>query len=57
VNLGLPDRFVEHATRAEQLAECGLDSVGILRTIRKYLHGQSSIDRSTPSDAAGARPH
>jgi len=37
LNLGLPDRFVEHASRAEQLAECGLDSAGILRAIQKRL--------------------
>jgi 1-deoxy-D-xylulose-5-phosphate synthase len=29
LHLGLPDRFVEHAAHAEQLAECGLDAAGI----------------------------
>jgi len=37
LNLGLPDRYVEHASRAEQLAECGLDSAGMLRAIQKRL--------------------
>ena len=37
LNLGLPDHFIEHASRSEQLAECGLDSAGILRAIRKRL--------------------
>ena len=29
LNLGLPDRFVEHGERAELLADCGLDADGI----------------------------
>jgi 1-deoxy-D-xylulose-5-phosphate synthase len=37
LNLGVPDRFVEHATRQEQLAECGLDAAGILRAIQRRL--------------------
>jgi 1-deoxy-D-xylulose-5-phosphate synthase len=37
VRLGLPDRFLEHAEREEQLAVCGLDSAGILRSIRAAL--------------------
>ncbi len=41
LNLGLPDRFVEHASRTEQLADCGLDSAGILRAIQKRLRGQA----------------
>jgi 1-deoxy-D-xylulose-5-phosphate synthase len=40
LNLGLPDRFVEHASRAEQLAACGLDSAGILRQIQKRLRAR-----------------
>jgi 1-deoxy-D-xylulose-5-phosphate synthase len=27
--LGVPDRIIEHGTRAEQLAECGIDAEGI----------------------------
>jgi len=37
LNLGLPDRFVAHATREEQLAECGLDAEGILSAVRSLL--------------------
>ena len=33
LNLGLPDRFVEHGERAELLAECGLDAEGMRRAI------------------------
>lgn len=35
VRLGIPDRFIHHATRAEQLAEVGLDASGILAAIGK----------------------
>jgi 1-deoxy-D-xylulose-5-phosphate synthase len=37
LSLGIPDRWIEHATRAEQLAECGLDSQGIVTAIKPYL--------------------
>jgi 1-deoxy-D-xylulose-5-phosphate synthase len=37
VHLGLPDRFIEHADPAEQLAECGLNSAGIRRDILRHL--------------------
>lgn len=37
LNLGIPDAFIEHASPAEMLAECGLDSVGIEAAIRKRL--------------------
>ena len=36
INLGLPDRFVEHGTTSELLAECGLDTAGILRAITAH---------------------
>jgi 1-deoxy-D-xylulose-5-phosphate synthase len=32
--LGVPDRIIEHANRAEQLAECGLDVAGIAARAR-----------------------
>ena len=35
----LPDRFVAHATRAEQLAETGLDAQGLARSARELLAG------------------
>jgi 1-deoxy-D-xylulose-5-phosphate synthase len=37
VRLGLPDAYVEHAERAEQLADLGLDVPGICATVRKAL--------------------
>jgi 1-deoxy-D-xylulose-5-phosphate synthase len=32
--LGMPDRLIAHATRAQQLAEVGLDAAGICQTVR-----------------------
>ncbi len=37
LNLGLPDRFVDHGSRDELLAECGLDAAGILGKITPHL--------------------
>jgi 1-deoxy-D-xylulose-5-phosphate synthase len=36
LNLGLPDRFVDQASSQQQLAECGLDSGGIVRSITLF---------------------
>ena len=33
LNLGIPDQFIGHGTYEEQLAECGLDTAGILAVI------------------------
>ncbi|MDY6797938.1 MAG: 1-deoxy-D-xylulose-5-phosphate synthase [Pseudomonadota bacterium] len=35
VQIGIPDRFIEHAQHGEQLAECGLDKAGILKAIEQ----------------------
>ena len=37
LQLGLPDRFVEHGDPAALLADCGLDRDGILASIRARL--------------------
>jgi len=34
LHLGLPDRFLDQATRQEQLADCGLDAAGIEAAVR-----------------------
>jgi len=36
LNLGLPDAFIEQGTREELLAECGLDSKGVLDAIETF---------------------
>jgi 1-deoxy-D-xylulose-5-phosphate synthase len=35
LSLGLPDRFLEHGSRSEILAQCGLDAGGIERAVRE----------------------
>ncbi len=37
LNLGLPDRFVEHGKPAAMLSECGLDAAGIRQSIEARL--------------------
>jgi 1-deoxy-D-xylulose-5-phosphate synthase len=37
LQLGLPDRFVEHGDSGQLLADCGLDRAGIVAAIRKRL--------------------
>ena len=37
LQLGLPDRFIEHGDHARQLAACGLDAAGIEAAIRRKL--------------------
>jgi 1-deoxy-D-xylulose-5-phosphate synthase len=37
VRMGIPDRFLDQASRPEQLAECGLDAAGIRDQVRQAL--------------------
>ncbi len=39
LQLGLPDRYIDHGDPALQLASCGLDKDGILASIRARLRG------------------
>lgn len=42
INLGLPDRFVEHGTTSQLLSECGLDADGILRAISEHTASEQA---------------
>ncbi|HKJ08842.1 MAG TPA: 1-deoxy-D-xylulose-5-phosphate synthase [Gammaproteobacteria bacterium] len=42
INMGLPHRFIDHGTRGELLAECGLDAAGIMRAV--HNHFRRSLD-------------
>ena len=33
---GIPDKFIEHASREEMIAECGLDSISLEECIKNY---------------------
>ncbi|VAW89503.1 1-deoxy-D-xylulose 5-phosphate synthase [hydrothermal vent metagenome] len=37
INLGLPDRYIEHGSREALLASCGLDAQGIITSARNEL--------------------
>ncbi len=37
IRIGIPDQFLEHASREEQLQSCGLDALGIARKVRHEL--------------------
>jgi 1-deoxy-D-xylulose-5-phosphate synthase len=56
LNLGLPDRFVEHGGREELLAECGLDAADIQRSIQKRLRSRDLDQATTGSRAPQAAP-
>ncbi|MBU8870327.1 MAG: 1-deoxy-D-xylulose-5-phosphate synthase [Gemmatimonadales bacterium] len=49
LNLGIPDNFQEHATRAELLGDLGLDSVGISRRVLEWVQEQDSGRRKAQS--------
>jgi 1-deoxy-D-xylulose-5-phosphate synthase len=53
VRLGIPDRFIEHAERAELLASLGLDADGLCRTVLAAV-GAASEARPLGSGAATA---
>jgi len=45
--LGLPDRFIKHATRNEQLTEVGLDIAGIARSVRAAIEAMKQPHEDT----------
>ena len=51
LNLGLPDRFIEHGSRGEMLRDAGLDAAGIGTAVRARLEGEDRQARP----AAGMR--
>jgi 1-deoxy-D-xylulose-5-phosphate synthase len=40
INLGIPDKFQEHASRNELLADMGLTGEGLAQTIATYLENR-----------------
>jgi deoxyxylulose-5-phosphate synthase len=45
--LGMPDRLIVHATRAQQLAEVGLDEAGIGRAVRDAVRRAAGVATTT----------
>ena len=55
LQLGLPDRFIQHGGRGDMLADAGLDAAGIARSVDAYLsrhlpalNPRGSADRTRP---------
>lgn len=55
LNLGLPDSYVEHAQREEQLAACGLDAQSIVKRVRTSRAGKSCVYSATSLSSAALR--
>ncbi|MBU1724920.1 MAG: 1-deoxy-D-xylulose-5-phosphate synthase [Gammaproteobacteria bacterium] len=55
LNLGLPDNYVEHAQREEQLVACELDAVSIIRRIRAVQDGRAQVYSVPQLSSAGLR--
>ena len=47
MTLGLPDRFLDHGSREQLLEEAGLDSSGIIESIRSLLHRRDCENSGT----------
>ena len=47
LNLGLPDRFIDHGKPEDLLAQCGLSAEGILNSIRKRIEHQAEKSNGT----------
>lgn len=47
INMGIPDRFLEHGTREELLSDCGLSTSGILARVEAFYRGRDC--QETPS--------
>jgi len=46
--LGIPDRYIEHAERHEQLADLGLDAAGIAAACRQMAESRGEIKAPAP---------
>ncbi|HEX4053431.1 MAG TPA: 1-deoxy-D-xylulose-5-phosphate synthase [Tepidisphaeraceae bacterium] len=57
VRLGMPDRLIAHASRPQQLAEVGLDSPGIVQSIRDAIKTAILIRTEQPAPAVEVSLH
>ena len=55
LQIGLPDRFIQHGGRDDMLADAGLDAAGIARSVDEYLARHDSASNRQRS-ADGIRP-
>ncbi len=52
LNLGIPDRYIAHAEREEQLEDCGLSARQIIRQINRYDNGRYCAQPLAPIPSA-----
>jgi hypothetical protein len=52
VRMGLPDAWIGHGERSEQMADAGIDSASIARTVRGLI---DSMGSGAPRRAEAAR--
>jgi 1-deoxy-D-xylulose-5-phosphate synthase len=50
LQLGLPDRFVEHGDPARLMHECGLDAEGIEHSVRRKFGPALAVVRPTAAN-------
>lgn len=55
LNLGLPDRYIDHGSQAQQLAECGLDADGMVKAIQQSPYFSESQVKVSPITAELAK--
>ena len=53
--LGIPDRFIEHGSRNELLADLGLDATGILKSCRKWAASAQASEKNDRLNIAGKK--
>ncbi|PID44792.1 MAG: 1-deoxy-D-xylulose-5-phosphate synthase [Proteobacteria bacterium] len=44
LHLGLPDRYIGHASREQQLAEAGLSAAGIIRQVNDFVNAKTPLE-------------
>ena len=52
--VGIPDQFQEHASRAELLADLGLDARGVAATVRQFVAGSAADEQDSGPQARNA---
>ena len=55
--LGLPDRFVKHASRGQQLKEVGLDAAGIAGAVRVAIEESRKESKRVSVEIASSPRH
>jgi 1-deoxy-D-xylulose-5-phosphate synthase len=55
LELGIPDRFIEHGSREDCLAAAGLDAASLLETVTRWWAAQSLSQSQEPAVRAAAR--